>query len=912
MLKLKQIKPPEVKIWKSLLVLISIFVLGASGYWAYTNYFSTSQVKNFDLIGQDAVFVLESDESALIWNELVEHPSWGILKNFPSFQKISEQLVSLDSLTDHSGKITQLFNGKTLTISYHSTGAESFDLLFTLEASQGSSADLFAQLSEKLPAGARVTTRQYSSQPISEFFDSNNNRTWSFTFLGSVMVASQSSFLIEESIRNFVNPELPTFGDLIPTDNNLDRHEGVLWLSGRGLGSLLKGTHQNRENLSAETLQNLRGVVGLQLNLMEDEIAFEGPLYLADSVNFTPSLSANLNAIERAIPNSTLAVTQYNLQSIYETQAIENRAFPQKSTLLAEIQRNLIDQGFLDSFTGELYLLDLEAYGGSDQNLALIARTTSPEESIELVEKYLSEQGNETSDYYGENKILFIGDEEFPAHLFKGKFFGFDQTFVTQTEELLIFTNTQQGMKMILDAHASQNTWANENRAPDAKIALTPSSGFSIIYLTSEIWDSWAQQTNPSWSSFLQKYASAFQAFPYISFRVNQISSEAKASLSFPFKSGEINEITPESSVSLKAESQETFPAALIYGPKAITNYQDNTEDLIIQDVNHVMYLVNSAGETVYSEQLSGPIVSDAFQVDYYKNGKLQLLIATPDKIYGIDRLGNPLPNYPFSFTGESITHLNLVDYDNNKEYRYFISTSGGNLYLLDKTGNRLDGWNPLPIGGVSIMAPSHFRVPGRGDYMGAVTKSGKLYLFNRRGEAQSGSPIQVTDELSSGLVFNRSNGSRAYQLSGISSSGEVIHVNFGGEISYRNQLIKEDRDNEFLVVQDQKEMDFIYISRQFNQVHVLDRDEKELFSVRASDGELSYQLFDFGSTRQIFVITDRTQEFSYLYDLKGNLMTQLPLESNGEIEISYFPNQSQYQIRTISGNRLTTYQLSD
>lgn len=912
MLTLKQIKPPEVKIWKSLLVLITLFVLGAAGYWAYTNYFSTSQVKNFDLIGQDAVFVLESDESALIWNELVEHPSWGILKNFPSFQKISEQLVNLDSLTDHSGKITHLFNGKTLTISYHSTGAESFDLLFTLEASQGSSTDLFNQLSEKLPVGARVITRQYSSQPISEFFDPNNNRTWSFTFLGSVMVASQSSFLIEEAIRNFVNPELPTFGDLIPSSHNLDPHEGVLWLSGRGLGSLLKGTHQNRENLAAETLQNLRGIAGLQLNLKEDEIGFEGPLYLTDSVNFTPSLSANLNAVEKAIPNSTLAVTQYNLQSIYETQKLENRAFPQKSTLLAEIQRNLIDQGFLDSFTGELYLLELEAYGGSNQNLALIARTTAPGASIELLEKYLAEQGNEASDFYGENKILFIADEEFPAHLFEGKFFGFDQTFVTHAEDLLIFSNSQQGMKLVLDDFSNQNNWANENRAPAAKIALTPSSGFSRIYLISEIWNSWTQQTNPSWSTFLQKYGSAFKAFPYVSFRVNQIGGEARASISLPFKSGEISEIKPESTVSLNAESQETFPANLIYGPKAIINYQDNTEDQIIQDVDHVLYLVNSAGETVFSEQLSGPIVSDAFQVDYYKNGKLQLLVATPDRIYGIDRLGNPLPNYPFSFSGESITHLNLVDYDNNKEYRYFVSTNGGSLYLLDKNGKRLDGWNPLPIGDVSIMAPAHFRVPGRGDYMGAVTKGGKLFLFNRRGEAQSGSPIQISNELSSGLVFNRSNGSRAFQLSGISAGGEVFHVNFGGEVTYRNQLIKEDRDNEFLVIPDQKDMDFIFVSRQFNQVKVLDRDEKELLSVRASDGDLSYQYFDFGSSRQIFVITDKTQEFSYLYDLKGNLMTQLPLESIGEIEISYFPNQSKYQIRTIAGNRLTTYQLSD
>ncbi|WP_157366949.1 hypothetical protein [Algoriphagus vanfongensis] len=900
------------KIWKSLLVLISVFLLAAAGYWTYITYFSTSKVHNLELIGQDAVFVLESDESALIWNEIVEHSSWGILKNFPAFQRISDHLIALDSLTGNSGQVTKLFNGNTLTISYHPTGAETFDLLFTLEASQSTGEDLKEEISQKLPEGSRISSRLYSSMPITEIMDAANTRTWSFTSLGSVIVASQSSFLIEEAIRNYLNPELQSFADLIPTDPTLESGRGILWLSGKGLGSLLKGTHQNRESLAVESLQSLDALVGLQMFLDENQIRFEGNLHLADDVDFTPALSANLLEVEKTISTSTLAVTQFNLPSIYETQKLKNRAFPLKSTLQAEIQRNLTDRGFLDNFTGELYLIELDAYGGSDQNLALIARNTAADRSFAMLKNFLASQGNQTSDYYRDQEILFIGDEEFPGHIFEGKFFGFPQTYVTALDELLLFTNSQQAMKLVLDDYTNGNNWANENRAPSAKIALTPSAGFSRVYLIPEIWKTWTQNSNPSWTTFLQKYAAVFQAFPYVSFRINQIGEETKASLVFPFKAAEIEEIKPESTVSLNAESQVAFPNPLIYGPKAITNYQDNTEDLVIQDSNHILYLVNSAGETVYQQQLSGPVISEALQVDYYKNGKLQLLVATADRIYGIDRLGNPLPNYPFSFAGKTMTHLNLVDYDNNKEYRYFVSTADGELYLLDKTGERLEGWNPLKIGQKTIAAPAHYRVPGRGDYMVAIGENGKIFLFNRRGEVQSGSPIQVADALRSGFVFNRSSKSRTFQLSGISSEGEVIHLNFAGEISYRNQLIKEDRDNEFLVIPDQKDLDYLIISRHFNQVKVMDRDEKELFSARVSDGDLSYQYFDFGSNRQIVVITDRVQEFAYLYDLQGNLLTQLPPESKGEIEISYYPNQNKYLIRTIAGQHLTTYQLSD
>ena len=146
----------------------------------------------------------------------------------------------------------------------------------------------------------------------------------------------------------------------------------------------------------------------------------------------------------------------------------------------------------------------------------------------------------------------------------------------------------------------------------------------------------------------------------------------------------------------------------------------------------------------------------------------------------------------------------------------------------------------------------------------------------------------------------------------GITANGEVIHSNFNGEIGYRNQLVKEDRDSEFLLLPDQKQNDFVFISRQYNEVSVLDRSEKTLFSTRVSDENLIYQYFDFGSDRQLFAITDLNQGFCYLYDLSGNLQTTMPLESTGTIQITYQASLDQYLIRTVSGSTLTEFQLAD
>ena len=900
------------KIWKSLLILLITLILAAGGYWVYKSYFSSRKINSLEVISQNAVFVFETYEGANQWNALVNDPVWDILKTFPAFQRLSDQLITLDSLNGGSGEIAKSLNGQQATVSLHATGIETFELLFTINLNPSTTTDFIEEIKSRIPSGSRFQSRKYSEQDVLEYYDAENNRLWSISLLGDLAVISSSSFLVEEAIRFYVNEDQLSFYSLAKAIPYNSDALGRLILDGKGLSSLLKGVGGLRESPTIAALEIMPGVVSLDLTLEDNQLLFKGPVAYEKEVNFTPSIQANLAAIEDVISIRTLALTQINLESIYETQKITNRAFIARATFSGDIQRKLLDKGFLDSFTGELYLLDLENAGGADQNLALLARTRDANLAIEQLKEFQESESDEGSDFYSGHEILYLSEEDFPAHLFSGKFPGFGQTFITSENDVLILTNSQQAMKLMLDDINSGSTWGKSSRAPEAKKDLSPTSGFSRIYLTDNIWDTWTKKANPSWSSFLQKYSEAFLSFPWVSFKINQLQDKKEATLSFPYDGGSKPTIETTDAISLQPSNRISFDHQLIYGPKSIINYQDNTEDLLVQDQNYVLHLINSAGQEVYTEQLTGPIVSDAFQIDYYKNGKLQLLVATADKIYGIDRLGSPLPGYPFGANGEKITHLNLVDYSNTKDYRFFISTQAGNLYLIDKSGEKLEGWNPNRIGAKTIGAPAHYRVPGKGDYMVALTENGALQLFNRRGESQAGSSIKLGESFTSGLISWRDPKSRSSQLVGITANGEVIHSNFNGEIGYRNQLVKEDRDSEFLLVPDQKQNDFVFISRQYNEVSVLDRSEKTLFSTRVSDENLIYQYFDFGSDRQLFAITDLNQGFCYLYDLSGNLQTTMPLESTGTIQITYQASLDQYLIRTVSGSTLTEFQLAD
>jgi hypothetical protein len=899
-----------VKILKSLLVLFAFILTAWGGYILYQKFFSGKSLNNLDLISAEAAFTFETYQGDVAWNELVNQPVWEILSQLPAFEAFSAHLVTLDSLTEKAGFISKTLRKTHTTISYHSTGIDSFDLLYTLDLGRQDPLEIIEEIKTKIPEKSRIQSRSYSDQPVWEYFDPSNSRKWTLSHLDNILLVSSSSFLVEDAIRLYLSDSPNSLASKMGSSLSKPDGLGRLILTSRGLSKVISAISASKEFPMAQELAINQNLLFLDIYFEENQLEFRGSAILDQEASFLPSVKANFSDFEKLISNRTLSLTQINVDGIYESQKLENRAFTPKSTTSGEIQARLLERGFLDYFTGEQYFLELESIGSQENTLALLTRCTNPQQVWAYLNEYSNETGGHSRDFYLENEILFFPEEELTAHIFNGKYPGFQQTHLALIGEILVMTNSAPGMKLILDDIRNGNTW-NRSANGESK-SINPSSGYSKTFILPKIWNKWTRRSNPTWSSFLQKYAGVFESFPYLTLRINEIAGKKEVSLILPFESGRISETKKTTSLVLAPNKQISLATGISIGPKAVLNFSDRTEDLVVQDENHVLHLISSDGVTVFSYPLSGPIVSEVFQIDYYKNNKLQLLLATKDKIYGIDRLGNSLPGYPLTLGSEEISHLNLVDYDNTKDYRYFLSTSSGNLWLLDKTGQRLEGWDPLRIGERTVQAPAHLRVSGKGDYMVAQGVSGSLYLFNRRGEKQIGSPIAFGSDVKTPLAVSSEGKTSGQAVHGISQTGEIIVANFAGEVVYRNQLIKENKDDNFELIPDQMGNSYLILIRQFNKTKVMDAQEKTLFTLPHSGNELLVDFYDFGSNRKILAISDPVQGFGYLYNLEGTLLTETPLESTGRIQITHTPSSNQFRIRTRSGKQLFEYLMPD
>ena len=889
------------------MVILVLSLLGWGGYEVYQRFIKSRTINSLELISDDAVFLFETQQADYSWQELQNQPVWEALSQFPAFQSLGNQLSALDSLVGETGFVTKTLRNKQVTVSYHAVGTDKFSLLFTLNFGSSSPAELLDKLKSKAPKTTRFQTRKYSEQEIYDVLDGNNSIQWSITVLNNVLLISSSSFVIEEAIRFYLsedaNPISTKLGEQLSNKEGLGR----LILSSKGLVNLLNGVSAAKTSAAIEELKTTDVLLSLELMFEDKQLVFKGPIQGLPEVDFLPSVKAQLAEFESLISTRTQAITQVNLKDNYEAQKLRNSSFVPKSTVSGEVQTRLIDRGFLDFLSGEQYFIEMEPLSGSQKNSVLLVKLENPEQAWKILKEYRDTTEFDPSEQYLQKEILFFPEENFPAHLFNGRFVGFEQTFVSQVGQILLMSNSANGIRSVLDDYTQGNTWAK--KITDTKTRLSPAAGYSKTFLLPKIWTSWVQTTNPSWSTFIQKYETELKAFTSLGLRIHQNSKGKEATLTLGYTSEAVPLVDVNKTFELASGKEVALPENLIFGPKAIKNFNDNTEDLVVQDQNNVLYVINSAGEQVYSQALTGPILSETFQIDYFKNGKLQLVLATADQIYAIDRLGEPLPGFPKAIPGEKITHLSVLDYDQTLEYRYFIATEKGNLWLLDKTGKDLENWNPLPLGEPTNGTPFHARVPGKGDFMVVLGISGDLHFFSRKGESRSGSPLKLPDGIASPLIFNKTG---TPTLQAVTTGGEILDISFSGEIIKKTQAQKSNRDDKFRSLSDQKGNSSLLVLEQFNKTQLFDSQQRLLMTLPLTEGKTWIGYFDFGDSRKIIAVTDLEQGLGYLYDLEGNLLISSPLQSSGEIQLSHLPSQGQYLIRTRYGKTLLEYLIPD
>ncbi|MBO4371117.1 MAG: hypothetical protein J5808_07160, partial [Paludibacteraceae bacterium] len=119
-------------------------------------------------------------------------------------------------------------------------------------------------------------------------------------------------------------------------------------------------------------------------------------------------------------------------------------------------------------------------------------------------------------------------------------------------------------------------------------------------------------------------------------------------------------------------------PAAM--RPQIFKNHLNGENEIVVQDTKKQLYLISATGKIVWKIQLSEFILGDVFAVDMLGNKKWQMTFVTPSKWFVIDRKGNNLAGFPIALNPQASAGLQVVDYENKADYRFFIPRKGGKV----------------------------------------------------------------------------------------------------------------------------------------------------------------------------------------------------------------------------------------
>tara|TARA_R110002111_G_scaffold123359_4_gene187396 strand:- start:14798 stop:17161 length:2364 start_codon:yes stop_codon:yes gene_type:complete len=225
----------------------------------------------------------------------------------------------------------------------------------------------------------------------------------------------------------------------------------------------------------------------------------------------------------------------------------------------------------------------------------------------------------------------------------------------------------------------------------------------------------------------------------------------------------------------------ETFTspleAMILTAPQTVKNHVSKSHDVIVQDVNNVVYLISSSGNILWKKELNGKILGQIEQIDMYKNGRLQLAFATPNRLYVLDRNGNDVSPFPLKFKDPITQPLSVFDYDKRKDYRLLV-TQGNNLIMYNAKGKTVSGFNYKNKDSDITSQPKHFRI-GTKDYI--VFSAGEhLEVLNRQGSNR----INVKDK----IQFSNNN-IYLYQnkFTTTNTLGQLIQVDTQGKLGTKN-----------------------------------------------------------------------------------------------------------------------------
>jgi hypothetical protein len=901
-------------------IIIILALVLAGGYW----YLKKRQMPEYDiiqLVSNEAAFFLDIHNTVEFLDNLRKDNSiWNELTHIEGVKKFEKKLFIVDSLIQADATIKDLLSRRRILMVAEKQGKSRMGLTFLAKMKNLREQNRVKHYLEKWAkqGNNQLNSRTYNKVRLFSI-ETPEKHKLSYAATKGILIASTSPLLVEQSLRqtsvenNLVNSK--SFKRAAETAGK--NVAANLYINFKNFPEILSLPLSNSYKSYINNLTGFASWAALDINLKSDALLLNGFTINDQGKNEIMDLFQSQNPVEMDIssvlPSNTAAYISLGISNkedyLQQLMAIyqEKEVYSDYQDFINNIEKkfNLNPGETIYKLLNEEIGMVLLDSGTKDpmQKAFIIMRTRGKkyaQPQLIKISKKLTAQSGESS---LAGKITIDEETQYPVYklpidnlfsnLFGDVFHDLSNRYYTFIDQYAVFSGSPELLKEFIYSNVLNKTLEHNRNYKKFSEYLSNRANFhfySNMYHSPFLLSHFMRE---DLGKGIQQNKTHIRKFQALAFQLMNSGDMIYNNLFLKY--------IPELSEEPQTVWETHLDTSIHFKPALVTNHYTGENEIFVQDQNNKVYLINKVGRILWEKQLEEKIMSDVYQIDYYKNGKLQMLFNTKNKIHLIDRNGNYVERYPVRLPSPASAPLSVFDYENNKNYRIFVPCENKRVYDFSKEGDIIPGWQFDETDTQVDGRVQHFRVKTR-DYI-VFADEYQIYILNRRGQVRVKPEKQFARSPNNLFTLEPQNSRTQARLVTTDINGTIYYVYFNGEVK-TSQIRTFSPDHHFLY-QDMNGdglKDLIFLED--NKLEVFENSNKKMFEYEfktSIEGPPIY--FHFSQKDRKLGLVSRDKNRIYLLNGNGKMHTGFPLQGSTRFSIGFL-DESDNNFNLIVGNQ--------
>ncbi|MGB1231609.1 MAG: DUF3352 domain-containing protein [Winogradskyella sp.] len=474
---------------KILLFLILAIVISGISLIAYKLYFnSNDNIQSIYLVPKDAVYIFETETPLNNWSAISDSKIWQHLNTNSYFNNLAESLNQLDTIFKKQKGIFNTIGERNIIVSAHIYAPKKYSFLYIIDLQKIAKLNIIKNnINALVSDGFKVSKRNYHNHKITEVYNKESRETIYISFIKNQMIASFAHTILEQSIDEYLEPTIGRNLNFIDIKKEVG-YTGMfnLYLQHNYITDFIK-LYSTSQNSITSLLSTDFDFSGFSFNIDGNNIFANG--LTASKPTASPYIKALLKSgkgtrsLSKIAPKNTASYTHFafesfetfydNFESIQKENIDEFKLFLDRKVRVENYLKINFKTNVINWIDNEMALFQIPSNISKTENdIAIVLKSKSAEQAKTQL-NFISEQIRKKSpvkfkalDYKGFT-INFLSVKGFFKAFIGNMFNAIDKPYYTIIDDYVIFSNTPNTLKNIINNYRDGTTLANSENFKD-------------------------------------------------------------------------------------------------------------------------------------------------------------------------------------------------------------------------------------------------------------------------------------------------------------------------------------------------------------------------------------------------------------------------------------------------------------